>query len=261
MAENVTYRCAHIVFPNSLGLKKFIERHFRIAPNKLRMLGNGSSNGIDTVFFDRSPELEIKASQLRADYNIGKQDIVFSFVGRIVGDKGIVELVQAFRELTLSNDYSHRNIFLLLVGHFEDELDPLPVDILDFFKNDKHVILPGFQSDIRPWIVCSDVFVFPSYREGFPNVVMQAGLLRVPCIVSDINGCNEIVKNGSTGVVVQVKNVSALVQAMETMMDDELSRKRFADAAHDFVASSFKREIIWEALRKEYLDLLKSPET
>ena len=90
--------------------------------------------------------------------------------------------------------------------------------------------------------MASDVFVFPSYREGFPNVVMQASLLRVPCIVSDINGCNEIVKDGVTGIVVQAKNVQALARAMKMMINDKLKRKHFAEAAHAFVAANYRRE-------------------
>lgn len=141
---------------------------------------------------------------------------------------------------------------LLMVGHFEEDIDPLPQQVLEFLRNDKRVVLAGFQTDIRPWLMSSDVFVFPSYREGFPNVVMQASLLQVPCIVTDINGCNEIVKHESTGLVIPAKDIAALVQAMKTMLVDEATRKRYAAAASTYVAENFRREFIWEGLRKEY---------
>jgi len=260
--ERITYACAHVVYTNSNGLKKFIENHLSVSPEKLKIIGKGSSNGIDTNFFQRTNELENRAQQLRSKYNICADDIVFSFVGRIVRDKGIVELVNAFRKLTQEkiskNSTSGRRLFLLLLGQFEDDLDPLPDAIREFLTNDTQVVLAGFQHDIRPWIIASDVFVFPSYREGFPNVVMQASLLRVPCIVSDINGCNEIVTDGSSGVVVPVKNVLLLADAMKRMMNDVSKRKCFAEAAYAFVATNFKREIIWEELKNEYQKNLRS---
>jgi len=262
--ERITYACAHIVYPNSFGLKTFIEEHFSIPPPKLKILGRGSSNGIDTIFFERSQALEIQARQLRSEHRIGEDDIVFSFVGRIVRDKGIVEFVKAFQAITEDQSFmdklSGKRLFLLLAGQFEEDLDPLPVSVLQFLRNDKQVILAGFQSDIRPWIMASNVFVFPSYREGFPNVVMQASLLNVPCIVSDINGCNEIVKDGSTGVVVPSKNYEMLARAMKLMINDEFKRKTFAAAARSFVAENFKRELIWEELRSEYEKRLKARE-
>lgn len=250
VAELVTYACAHVVYPNSTGLNKFISGHFKISPQKLRVIGKGSSNGIDTAFFIRSNDLETETRAVRREYGIGDGDVVFSFAGRIVRDKGIVELVKAFE--TTSRDFPSRKLLLLLIGDFEEAHDPLPTDILKFLTNDKRVILAGFQRDIRPWITASDVFVFPSYREGFPNVVMQASLLQVPCIVSDINGCNEIVEHDHTGLIVPAKDVTALVQAMKDMIQDEGKRKRYSIAARDYVAENFRREFIWEELRKEY---------
>lgn len=256
LAERITYACAHGVYPNSIGLKKFIEQHFHIPSQKLKVIGRGSSNGIDTVFFDRTAALELNAKDLRAKYNIRETDIVFSFVGRIVRDKGIVELATAFRKISetidLGDTLSERKSFLMMVGNFEEDLDPLPPEIVEFLMTDKRVILAGFQTDIRPWLMASDVFVFPSYREGFPNVVMQASLLRVPCIVSDINGCNEIVQDGMMGVVIPPKNVDALVGAMKMMQSDDEKRKVYAAAARDFVVDNFKREFIWDALKEEY---------
>jgi glycosyltransferase involved in cell wall biosynthesis len=256
LTERVTYACAHAVYPNSFGLKAFIEEQFGLPPHKLKILGKGSSNGIDISFFERSLSLENQARKLRARYDIRENDVILSFVGRIVRDKGIVELVKAFNAIlgdqSFMDKLSGKKLFLLLLGQFEEDLDPLPAPVMDFLRNDKRVILGGFQHDIRPWMMASDVFVFPSYREGFPNVVMQASLLRVPCIVSDINGCNEIVKNGRTGVVVPPKNAERLTSAMKLMIDDELKRKAFAAAARAFVADNFKRELIWEELRGEY---------
>ncbi|WP_276373564.1 glycosyltransferase family 4 protein [Chryseolinea sp. H1M3-3] len=259
ISERVTYACAHKIYPNSFGLKKFIQDHFHVPDKKIKIIGKGSSNGIDTVFFDRSPQLEIRAREIRQQHKISLNDFVFSFVGRIVRDKGIVELIEAFQKV--SEDFASlhpgKKAFLLLVGPFEHDLDPLPQHIYDCAMDDKHIILAGFQQDIRPWLIASDVFVFPSYREGFPNVVMQSSLLKVPCIVSDINGCNEIVQQNKTGVIVPSKDVGALVKAMKELVVDDVKRQNFGQLARDFVAANFKREIIWEELKKEYEATLK----
>lgn len=256
IAERITYSCAHVVYPNSSGLKKFIENHFHVAPSKVKIIGSGSSNGIDTDFFTRSPVLEKQTEQLKQRYKIRPDDVVFSFVGRIVRDKGIVDLVKAFKILNRERVDNGARLFLLLVGHFEDDLDPLPPEILEFLVKDESVVLAGFQADIRPWIMASNIFVFPSYREGFPNVVMQASLLTVPCIVSDINGCNEIVLNNETGIIVPPKDINALSTAMRALASDAAKRKFLAEAARNYVAANFKREVIWEELKNEYYKLM-----
>ena len=253
--EKITYACAQRVYPNSVGLEKFMIDNLNVNPAKVTMIARGSSNGIDVSFFSRTPDLEAQAIALREKHGIGPGDLVFTFVGRVVRDKGIVELVEAFK--AVSDQAYPLRTFLMLVGPFEQELDPLPEDVVRFINEDKRVILAGFQNDVRPWIMASDVFVFPSYREGFPNVVMQACLLAVPCIVSDINGCNEIVTHNSTGLVVPPKDITALIQAMESMADDASLRKTFSAAARGFVVANFDREFVWEELRKEYQSLLQ----
>lgn len=267
VTEKITYTCAQKVYPNSAGLEKFLIQVLKVNPAKVKMIGRGSSNGIDTTFFSHTPALKNQATSLRQQYNITSDDLVFSFVGRIVKDKGILELVEAFKMVSDyvaemgSKEAKALRIFLMVVGPFEQELNPLPEDVVKFLSQDKRVILAGFQRDVRPWLMASDVFVFPSYREGFPNVVMQACLLEVPCIVSDINGCNEIIRHGSTGLIVPPKDIPALAQAMQSLVQDEDKRKMFSTTARSFVSSNYDREYVWEEIRKEYirsLDMTRS---
>ena len=119
---------------------------------------------------------------------IEPHDFVFVFVGRLVKDKGINELVSAFSKLEA------RSSKLLLVGPFETELDPLSPETLKEIKDNRAILSVGFQSDVRPYFAVSNALVFPSYREGFPNVVLQAGAMGLPAIVTNINGCNEIIE-------------------------------------------------------------------
>jgi len=251
MTERITCFCATSVYPNSMGLMNYMREELTMDNCQLSMIGKGSSNGIDSTYFSRTPALMDAAREIRKHYQIPDKAIVFCFVGRIVKDKGIVELVQAFKNLIPS-----ANVRLMLVGSFEQDLDPLPEEIVRYLHDSGHVIMAGFQQDVRPWLMASDVFVFPSYREGFPNVVMQAACLEVPCIVSDINGCNEIIEDGVSGLIVPSKNSTALHDAMLKMITEKELRASFAAKARKFVAENFDQQYLWGELLKEYLKLL-----
>jgi len=115
-------------------------------------------------------------------------------VGRLVRDKGINELIEAFEQLSQNN----KAVKLLLVGPFESDLDPLKASTVQAIESNRVIVSVGFRNDIRPYLAVSNCLVFPSYREGFPNVVLQAGAMSLPSIVSDINGCNEIIQQSKT---------------------------------------------------------------
>ncbi len=250
VTEKITYFCATGVYPNSVGLKDYMTQSLGVSNVKLKIIGKGSSNGIDTGLFKRSAEIEKQASDIRGRYGINPEDVVFSFVGRIVKDKGIGELVHAFKRLPALQGGA--KVYLLLIGPFEQELDPLHEEDYKFLHESKNVILGGFQSDVKPWIAASDIFVFPSYREGFPNVVMQACCLSVPCIVSNINGCNEIIQHEQTGIVVPVKNAEAVYQAMIKLLENTSIRKSYADAARNYIVANFDQQFVWKELLNEY---------
>jgi glycosyltransferase involved in cell wall biosynthesis len=250
VTESLTYWCASKVLPNSVGLRKFIKDHFNV-DKKMTIIGAGSSNGIDSEFFRRTDDLEIQARKIRTRYGINENDIVYIFVGRIVRDKGIAELTEAYKTV-LEKSTSNDRVFLMLVGSLEQELDPIKKDDYDFLHQHSQVILAGFQQDVRPWILASDIFVFPSYREGFPNVVMQASCMEIPSIVSDINGCNEIIQQDDTGIIVPVKNAVKLTDAMLLLKEDKMKRKLYGERSRRFVAKHFDQHYVWNELLKEY---------
>ena len=253
--EKLTYRCATAVFPNSSGLLDYIKKHIPVK-TPIAIIGKGSTNGIDTAFFSRTELIESKAREIRNEFGIANEDTVFGFVGRIVRDKGIAELIAAFKKLKKHEVRSGR-VVLMLIGSFENDLDPLSKEDSDFLHQDADVVLPGFQQDVRPFIVASDIFVFPSYREGFPNVVMQAGALRTPAIVSDINGCNEIIKDRESGLIVPVKDAQALYQAMVDLYLSAAMRDSFAERANLFIRQNFEQKAVWQSLLKVYHDHLR----
>jgi glycosyltransferase involved in cell wall biosynthesis len=246
--EWLTYRCATTVYPNSAGLMAYLCAHFRGVRKKFSVIGKGSSNGIDMAHFSLSEEVRSGALLLRAERKIGVHDFVFCFVGRLVGDKGIHELVEAFTGLASGTPSVH----LILAGHFEDERDPVRAETKRIMQTHERIHAVGFQADVRPWLAASDVFVFPSYREGFPNVVMQAACLGVACIASDINGCNELIRHGQSGWLVPPKQVGPLRRAMEEAIADAGKRQRYAHALREHVTLHYNRQAVWEALLAEY---------
>tara|TARA_R110002033_G_scaffold12829_1_gene38834 strand:+ start:805 stop:1377 length:573 start_codon:yes stop_codon:yes gene_type:complete len=188
---------------------------------------------------------------LRERLNIDENDFVFVFMGRLVGDKGINELVLAFDRLCKE----HKGIKLLLVGTYENELDPLKPEVLDIITNNTHIITTGWVDEVRPYYAISNALTFPSYREGFPNVVMQAGAMELPCIVTNINGCNEIIKHQETGIIIPVKDEEALYCAMCFIVINKEQSKTMGIACRKYIAANFERKIVWEAILNEYKQL------
>lgn len=250
--EKLTYAAATKVYPNSKGLEDFILEHHLTASSKLKVIGNGSSNGIDTHYFSSENLSKQDLENLKKELDIQQDDFVFIFVGRLVGDKGINELIAAFDSISKNNSKAK----LILVGTFEEELDPLSEITMKKIKSNPNIILSGWQSDVRPYLAVSDVLTFPSYREGFPNVVMQAGAMGLPSIVSDINGCNEIIVEGKNGVIIPVKNEKALEQAMQRLIGDKNRFHNLKNNARPMVVERYQQQIIWEALLEEYQGLL-----
>ena len=246
--EKLTYSCATKVYPNSFGLSYIIVQNKYCSSKKLKVLANGSTNGIDTTFFDPLLFNSDNKDNLKKELGINQNDLVFVFVGRLVADKGINELIEAFEALQQEN----KTVKLLLVGYFEDDLDPLLPATLESIKSNKGIIHSGFKQDVRPYFSIADVLVFPSYREGFPNVVMQAGAMELACIVTDINGCNEIIVEGKNGLIIPVKNKQAILESMKSCIENESKRVAMQKNARQMIVSRYEQKVVWEAILSEY---------
>ena len=256
--EKLTYSSATRVYPNSKGLYDFILQNNFTQSNKLKIIANGSSNGINTTFFRPEPVSETEWVALREKLNIQPDDFVFVFVGRIVSDKGINELIKAFSQLQTAENNELTGIKLLLVGGLESDLDPLNPETLAEINQNKDIISVGFQQDVRPFFAISDALAFPSYREGFPNVVMQAGAMGLPSIVSDINGCNEIIVEGENGLIIPPKNVEKLKEKMLTLAKDKNLYTKLKKNSRRMIESRYEQSVVWNALLEEYEGLLQS---
>ncbi len=239
------------IYPEGEGVKKDLIS-YQITDKPLRVLANGNVNGIDTLHFSPAQVQNDQKMQLRQELGVLPDDFVFVFVGRLVGDKGINELVSAFSESDIPKAK------LLLVGGEERELDPLKAETITEMERNPNIISVGFQKDVRPYLAISHCLTFPSYREGFPNVVMQAGAMGLPSIVSDINGCNEIVIEGENGLIVPVKNQSELKKAMCRIWEDSALYLRLRENSRRLITSRYEQSVVWEALLEEYHSILKA---
>jgi len=253
LVEKLTYFCATDLYPNSHGLEEFILESSLTSAKKVKVLGHGSSNGIDTEHFSITEEIVKKATVLKKEYGIGEEDLVFIFVGRIVKDKGINELLHAFNKLAQEND----RVKLLLVGDFENTLDPISQDSNKILHTNSKIIQTGFQDDVRAFLAIADCLVFPSYREGFPNVVMQAGAMGLPSIVSDINGCNEIITDNINGIIIPPKDAKALLIAMQRVQESEELLDTLASCSRKNIVKKYDRAVFLQNLLDDYNKVLK----
>ena len=252
--EKLTYSFATKVYPNSVGLQNIIIRNKYAQASKLKIIGKGSSNGINTSEFSNEAVKPEYKKMLKEKLKITDDNIVFCFIGRLVNDKGINELIKAFQFLYRQSPL----VRLLIAGQFENELGPLSPETTEAIHNHNGIHFEGFQDDVRPYLSICDVFVFPSYREGFPNVVMQAGAMGKPSIVTDINGCNEIIIEGENGLIIPAKNTSALLDAMQKMMLHSELRLKMGKNARSMIVDRYEQNFIWYTLLNEYQQLEKA---
>lgn len=242
----LTCACATHVIPEGEGVKQDLQQHITKKP--MRVLGYGNVRGVDMERFSKRTEVVEASEKVRS-----KNVFTFLFVGRIVRDKGIHELVQAFQRLYVDCP----DVRLLLVGRFEQGLDPLKSETMQVIA--EHVAIehvgPKYGEDLLTYYAASDCFVFPSYREGFPNTVMEAGAMDLPCIVTDINGSREIIEDGKNGVIIPSQDADALYQAMKEMVENKEMRSIYASNARPMIASRFEQGFVRKCLYEFYQEI------
>ena len=243
----ITCACATHIIPEGKGVMNDLQNHITKKP--MKVLGYGNVRGVDMERFSRRPEVEEMAKKIK------KEEIfTFIFVGRIVGDKGINELVYAFTEL----QKKYKNTRLLLVGKFENNLDPLKPETLKTIEENSNIecLGPKYGDELLACYAASNCFAFPSYREGFPNTVMEAGAMDLPSIVTDINGSREIIVHDKNGVIIPSKNTEALYYAMEEMLTNTEKTKEYAGNARKMIASRFERNFVCQCLYDFYDEIM-----
>jgi glycosyltransferase involved in cell wall biosynthesis len=243
----ITCACATHIIPEGEGVKNDLLNN-GITRKPLKVLGYGNVCGVDMKQYSRRPEVLEIANTIR------KEDIfTFVFVGRIVRDKGINELCYAMNKLS-----EITSVRLLLIGKREDNLDPISdsaEEIID--KNPSIEYLgPKYGDELLAYYAASDCFVFPSYREGFPNTVLEAGAMGLPSIVTDINGSREIIVEGKNGVIIPSHDADSLFEAMLNMLKDKTTREIMAGNARDMIASRYEQGFVRKCLYDFYDEIL-----
>jgi glycosyltransferase involved in cell wall biosynthesis len=244
----LTCACATHVIPEGKGVMDDLQKHITRKP--MKVLGYGNVRGVDMDAFSRRPEVMAKAEKLRRD-----DLFTFVFVGRIVGDKGINELVQAFIQLQKERS----NVRLILIGNYEANLDPIKPETKALIDSVPSIeaVGPQYGDDLKAYYAASDCFVFPSYREGFPNTVMEAGAMGLPSIVTDINGSREIIINGENGIIIPSKDPDALYTAMLRMVTNTTETQRMAGSARQLIASRYEQSFVRQCLYNFYQEIIK----
>lgn len=244
LIEKLTCRLATHIVGVSEGVRQNIIND-KLTSKNVFLIGNGSVNGIDLNYFNAEKYNPI---EIKIKFDINQKDFIFGFVGRLVGDKGINELVAAFVKL----NQEFKNIKLILAGKYEDQIDPLKSETLEIINNNNNIVNFGFQTDVRPILTIMNVFTFPSYREGFGIVLMEAAAMKVPAISTDIIGCNEVVVDGKSGFLIESKNQEALYLKMKYFVQNPELSKIMGANAKEIVTKKFEQNAHWEKALQFY---------
>jgi glycosyltransferase involved in cell wall biosynthesis len=252
--EKVTASAATHVWPNSMSLLKYVQENKLVNAGKLEVIGKGSSNGIDLTRFSKTA---LSAEGLQKAKQAISYDPSLTYilsVGRIVKDKGISELAKAFSSLYQEND----RLRLVLVGTFEEKLDPLDEDVMQLVKTHPGIILAGWHDEVEYFMSIADILVHASYREGFPNVVLQAGAMECPIVCSRIEGNIDIVDEHINGLIFTSKDENDLYQKLKQALADPPAMKQRAALLRKKIEENFDRIFVQEQLRQKYELLLRN---
>ncbi|MGM0946618.1 MAG: glycosyltransferase family 4 protein [Bacteroidota bacterium] len=255
-AEKWTYSNATHIWPNSQGLKDFVLEQKLCEASKLQVIGKGSSNGVDLEKYNRSAlkENHLVAATMRI--LPGEDEYLILTVGRLVKDKGIEELVDAFLG---SKIVQHSK--LILLGAFEQELNPLNPETIQTIQDHPKIVQIDWSDHVAHYMALADVLVHPSHREGFPNVLLEAGAMQLPVICSDIIGNLDLISQQKTGLIFPVKNVEVLREALEFAFVKRDHMIQLADNLYQEVVRHYDRKFLQQAIFSKYQELLSPPKT
>ena len=251
-SERTTCRLAHQVICISASLREVLIAEGLCPAEKIKVLEHGSIDGVEAdQKFNPARVSADSAERVRARYGIPADALVLGFVGRIVRDKGLIELVQAWRVLREEWPSLH----LLAAGPFESQ-DPIPADVDALLRRDPRVHLAGMVRDMPALYRSLDLLVLPTYREGFGAALLEASAMELPVIATRVAGCVDAVRDGETGLLVPVRDVEALTAAIRVYLGDPELRRRHGASGRARALRDFEPGVLREALFGEYVRLL-----
>lgn len=250
--EKLTYWAANHVWPNSNSLYQYIVAHRFTTVKKLKILGKGSTNGINISRFNAAALDEKIITDVKNSIQFTPENIYLLCIGRLVADKGIVELVQVFT--ALQKEYPL--LKLILVGDYEPELDPLPANTMQQIESNAGIIHIRWTQQVEYYMHIAGYFIFPSHREGFPNVLLQAGAMHLPIICSRIAGNVDIVTDKATGLIFETANELQMAEQISFALNHPADMQKMADDLLQIITKDYQRENIWQNLLQAYKSLL-----
>ena len=250
-ADWIACRCCHRVHCVSDSVRDIAIAAGLTNPEQSMVIGDGSSNGVDITRFAPSAAREDQSLSVRRSLRIADDAPVLGFVGRLARDKGIGELLRAFRGLLQTMPQLH----LLMVG-LRDPVDPLDPADLDLLREHRNVICTGVVSDPETYYRIMDIFVLPTYREGFPSTVLEAQASGKPVITTTATGAVDSIVDGTTGILVPPRDVEALRGALERLLKDPATARRMGAAGRERVLRFFQQEQVWRWFLNEYREQL-----
>jgi len=252
MTERIACGLAHRVLCVSHSVRQVAITDDICGAEKIRVLLGGSGNGVDAIGRFNPERWAFSRDEIRQRHAIPADAIVIGFVGRLVRDKGLAQLVESWMALREEEPRLH----MLVIGDFEPR-DPVPHNAKAVLEGDPRIHMLGWEKNTAPHYAAMDIFVLPSHREGFSNVLLEASSMGLPVATTRIPGCLDVVEDGVTGTLVPVRDVPALTAAIRAYVRDAGLRARHGHAGRERVKSQFRREAIWQALYAEYLGLLR----
>ena len=248
--DRLICRCATRIIPEGEGVKNDLISH-RVTDKKLSVIGSGNIAGVNLDFFDPDNcSVMHESSLLALSLKLPEESFVFCYIGRLNKDKGLKELGKAF---LLLPDSAH----VLVVGGW-DPGNPVDSETYSLFKQHKRIHLLGFKDDVRSVLKLSHALVLPSYREGFPNVVLQAGAMAKPAVVTNVSGSNEIIEDGINGWIAEPRDVHALQVAMlNAMKESSENLASMGRISRLRIAQRFEQTAHWERMKAFYSQELK----
>jgi glycosyltransferase involved in cell wall biosynthesis len=247
-AERVACACAHVVLCNSASLRaEALALHLAPA-SKLLVLGEGSSNGVDVDRFSPGP------TDVREKFDIPCKAPVVGFVGRFTRDKGLPELIEAFDLILLTEPATH----LLLVGWFDAAEDALDAGVRDRILSHPRIHYTGFVADTAPYYRAMDVMVLPTWREGFPNAVLEAAATGIPVVTTESTGARDAVVAEVTGLLIPPGYPEAIYEAVIKLLRDPERRLRMGKAARAWVTGHYSEERVLGLTADYYLSLMET---
>ena len=246
--ERITYSAANHVWPNSFSLLQFISDHHLAAPQKLKVIAKGSTNGINVKRFNTEALDHKIIEEVKQTIGFSPQNKYLLCIGRLVTDKGIVQLVHVFMQL----QKKQTNLQLVLVGDYENKLDPLPAVTVSEIENNNAIRHIKWTNLVEYYLHIADYFVFPSRREGFPNVLLQAGAMGVPIICSRIAGNVDIVSDNDTGLIFEDGNEQQMQDLIEYALANTELMTPMAKKLQLIIIEDYRSENIWQNILAAY---------